>query len=743
MNQNIFIGIEKVRAKQDISVDELETLLVDVYRLLDSKEESDYNQCLSAICHVANYNSSDSMVQQLLHDCIIKSRVFLYENLLEKNNENYRPNVSPQDNLLKNFYTSQKTNTTLTRPQKEIFDTFQRHKRLVVSAPTSFGKTRIVREIILHNNYKNIAFIMPTVSLLSEQYQELRKSVEGYTISKSSKVKVEEEKNYILVLTPERMSAFFEENPEFRIDFFVMDEIYKVDYKLEDDRFRVFSDILYRLAKTNADFYLAGPYISDFSKRFREKFDVKLKKYSVEIVQKDYYSLDNNKDKGLHCVENGSIKIIGDKFKNLLRLVSEESIDGKFLIYRYQKQYVEETAKKFLSTWPVKPHNTELIEYLSSSVSPSWDLIACIKRGIAFHHGAMPRHIQDLIVDEFNDNSNNGLNYLFCTTSLTEGINSAAKNVVIFDKKIGTGDLLKTLDRKNIEGRAGRFMQHFIGRVFHLETQEDDDAETSVEIEYLDNSDAALETLIQLEYCDIPQSKVGLLNEYAEELSELNIDPETLKENRFVKVDGQLKLISYLRQGNKLDDYYFQEKIPLSNCLDNILSCCYDYLFTEHDKGKNFNNEVGKSILIGLTKYYIYYTPTFKELLRSSTVQNQRKNDNSRIRYVFDLMSKYFEFSWPKYLKTFANIYNFVAAERNQPTITLDMVVAKLEYGTTENHEIILRDSGLPNEIVKKLSSYFKGCETYEEVYKVSREKRIEIKRSIHPIESKILDKYI
>ncbi|MGL4795956.1 MAG: DEAD/DEAH box helicase [Aeromonas jandaei] len=743
MNQQIATGIEKIKRKSGVSVDVLEKLLINVYRQLDSKNEQDYNQCLSAICHIANYNSSDRMVQQLLHDCIVKSRVFLYDNLLEKNNENYLPDISPQDHILRNFYTSQKTNTTLTKPQKEIFDTFQKNKRLVVSAPTSFGKTRIVREIILHNNYKNIAFIMPTVSLLSEQYQELRKSVEGYTISKSSKVKIDEHKSYILVLTPERMSAFFEENPDFKIDFFVMDEIYKVDYKLDDDRFRIFSDILYRLAKTDSDFYLAGPYISNFSKSFREKFNVELKKYSTEIVQKDYYALDNNKNKGVHSVENGSIRIIGDKFKNLLRLVTEESIDGKFLIYRYQKHLVEEIAKKFLNTWPVKPHNQELIDYLSNSVSPNWDLISCIKRGIAFHHGAMPRHIQDLIIDEFNDNSEHGLNYLFCTTSLTEGINSAAKNVVIYDKKIGSGDPLKTLDRKNIEGRAGRFMQHFIGRVFHLETQDDDDGETSVEIEYLDNADAALETLIQLEQDDVPRSKIDILDSYNNSLSALHIDPLIIKENRFVKIDGQIKLIQHLREANNLDNYHFKEKLPTNDCLSNILSCCYEYLFTDHDKGRNFNNDIGKSILIGLTKYYIYHSPSFKELLTSDTVQRARNNDNSRIRYVFDLMSKYFEFAWPKYLKTFTNIYNFVASWKNQPLLSLDMVIAKLEYGTTENHEIILRDSGLPNEIVKKLSHYFRGCETYEDVYNVSRSKNKEIKMFIHPIESKILDKYI
>lgn len=743
MIDSIKITVGKIKSKSEVNVEDLETVLVDVYRLLDSKEEFDYNLCLSAICHVADFNSPDVMIQQLLHDCIIKSRVFLYETLIHSQNGCYSPNVSPQDNWLKNLYTSKKTNTTLTRSQKDIFDTFQAFKRLVVSAPTSFGKTRIVREIILHNEYKNIAFIMPTVSLLSEQYQELKAHIEGYVISKSSKVNIDNNKSYILVLTPERMSSFLEENSGFKIDFFVMDEIYKVDYKLDDDRFRVFSDILYRLAKTGADFYLAGPYISDFSQKFRSKFDVIMKKYSTEIVQKDYYSLDNIKNKGKHYIEFGVIKIIGDKFKNLLRIVSEESIDGKFLIYRYQKQYVEDTAKKFLETWPVKAHNQELVEYLTNTVSPNWDLIACIKRGVAFHHGAMPRHIQDLVVDEFNDRTEHGLNYLFCTTSLTEGINSAAKNVVIYDKKIGNGDFLKTLDRKNIEGRAGRFMQHFVGRVFHLETQEDDDAETNVEIEYLDGENPAIEALIQLSDDDIPTDMQGSINYLSERLEYLGISQNDIKANRFVGVDGQIELIIHLRQADNLEKYCFSEQIPSKECLTRILTTCYDFLFTEHDKGRNFDSDVGQSILLQLTKYYIYFSPTFKELLLHSTVESARESDNSRIRYVFDLVSKYFEFTWPKYLKAFSNIYNLIAIEKHQPKISLDMVIAKLEYGTTHNHEIILRDSGLPNEIVKKISSFFKGCESYDDIYRVSKDKSVEIASAIHPIERKIFKRYI
>lgn len=730
-----------IKSKEDISISTIEQMLINTYRLLDSEDEENYNLCLSSICHVANINHSDIMVQQLLHDCIIKSRIFLYDGLLESIRPDYAPHVSAQDSILQNFYTSRKTNTTLTKPQKEVFDLFQKHRRLIVSAPTSFGKTRIIREIISSNNYKKIALIMPTVSLLSEQYQDIKKSIPGYTIVKSSKVKIDEDENYILVLTPERMSAFMDENPTFQIDFFVMDEIYKTDYKLDDDRYKVFSDILYRLAKQKTHFYLIGPYISDFSKKFREKFNATFKRFELEIVQKDYYKLDKIKNKGTHIIENSSLKIIGDPYKNLYRIISQKSIDGKFLIYRYQKQYVEDTAKKLANTWEVKPHNEELVDYLSQSVSADWDLIDCIKKGVAFHHGAMPRHIQDLIVDEFNDNSPTGINYLFCTTSLTEGINSAAKNVVIYDKKIGKGDTLGTLDRKNIEGRAGRFMQHFIGRVFYLETDDKADKESIVEIEYLDKPRPAIESLLQLDKNDIPEDRNDVHDDFLSKISKLEIPESLIKANRFVSVDGQIALIQHLRRFNA--EYFFEDHFPDKPIQTKILSSIYDFLFTENDKGRNFDNEVGKSILIQLTNYYAFLKPSFKQLLESDTIIRQRKEHSSRIRYVFDLTTKYFEFVWPKYIKAFENIYNFVAIEKSADVIRLDMLVAQLEYGTTKPHEIILRDSGLPNEIIGKISKFFKDCKTFEDIQKINASHRAEIKRKIHSIESKVLDKYI
>src|SRR5882672_8452460 len=163
MREAIRSTLDSLRAGEAVEIATLEDMLINVYRLVDSDQEDDYNLCLAAICHVADKVPSDAMVRQLLHDCIVKSRIFLYDDLLAKQLDDFNPNVSVQDEFAKAFYTSRNTGTTLTGPQKEVFDLFQDHRRVVISAPTSFGKTRIISEIIAHNDYKNIALIMPTV----------------------------------------------------------------------------------------------------------------------------------------------------------------------------------------------------------------------------------------------------------------------------------------------------------------------------------------------------------------------------------------------------------------------------------------------------------------------------------------------------------------------------------------------------------------------------------------------------
>jgi Helicase conserved C-terminal domain len=97
-----------------------------------------------------------------------------------------------------------------------------------------------------------------------------------------------------------------------------------------------------------------------------------------------------------------------------------------------------------------------------SALSGSDLCAAAFRRGVAIHHGRVPRAVGQKLIREFNLSH---IRYMICTSTLIEGVNSAAKNVIIFDKQINRRNY-DFFTYSNIQGRAGRMFQHFIGKVF-------------------------------------------------------------------------------------------------------------------------------------------------------------------------------------------------------------------------------------------------------------------------------------
>ena len=94
-----------------------------------------------------------------------------------------------------------------------------------------------------------------------------------------------------------------------------------------------------------------------------------------------------------------------------------------------------------------------------------WIVTKAIKAGIGVHHGFVPKYIQNEIIRLFNKGI---LKIIIATTTITEGVNTNAKNIVVLSHKKGN-KLLKKFDAQNIEGRAGRFLNHYSGRIFIID----------------------------------------------------------------------------------------------------------------------------------------------------------------------------------------------------------------------------------------------------------------------------------
>lgn len=386
----------------------------------------------------------------------------------------------------------------LHRYQKEVLNMFtkEHRNRYFLSAATSFGKTFLIYEIVRKMRYSNIAFIFPTISLLSENIFKIYTKLEyawikdNYTIHTLSDTEIQGERN-IFIFTPERYLSFLDKNDGLNLDFVFVDEVYKLDNGFiidempqENERDVAYRIALYELLKNeNTDALLVGPYIvfpcdnqSSF-KVFLDRYDFVPIDYNLyDIVDKDEVIINTalnvevNDTFNLTFTERTKKARVVQLVKQLLER-SENTI-----IYCGQKTLTEKYAKELINVETgleniVNDKVTRLINHIGNLFidrkGNQWIVSKALKKGIGIHHGLVPKYIQQEIISLFNEGI---LKVLICTTTITEGVNTTAKNIIVLSGKKGTKNL-KKFDAQNIEGRAGRFMEHYKGRVFIMDNE--------------------------------------------------------------------------------------------------------------------------------------------------------------------------------------------------------------------------------------------------------------------------------
>jgi replicative superfamily II helicase len=142
-------------------------------------------------------------------------------------------------------------------------------KNLILSAPTSFGKSLLIEELVASRHYKNIVIIQPTLALLDETRLKLTKYHKDYKIIVRTSQLPSLELGNLFLLTAERVMEY-KYFP--KIDFFVIDEFYKLSSKRRNDRSDVLNNAFNLLAnRFRSKFYLLGPCVKGISPDFAQK----------------------------------------------------------------------------------------------------------------------------------------------------------------------------------------------------------------------------------------------------------------------------------------------------------------------------------------------------------------------------------------------------------------------------------------------------------------------------------------
>ena len=372
-------------------------------------------------------------------------------NYIDKETADYR------DAMLADAVTSEELDgITFHREQIAALNTLLAGKNLVLSAPTSFGKSLLIDALLATDRYKRVAIVLPTIALLDEFRRRIeRRFGNRFALIMYHSQVAPQEGNVIFLGTQERL---INRKDLGRIDLAVVDEFYKLDPSRQDDRSSTLNAAVYQLLRRSNQFFFLGPNIETvrYSADNRWKFEFLHTRFSTVAV--DTFDLTRIKNK-----------------EDRLMQELKSSANWPALVFISSPDRANSLAATLTENVTFSKVN-DMSEWIDENFGEGWELSEAVAAGVAVHHGRIPRSMASQFVRMFN---NGTLPILICTSTLIEGVNTAAKSVLIYDKQIARKDY-DFFTFSNIRGRAGRLGQHHVGSVYLFHAPPD---EQSVEVE--------------------------------------------------------------------------------------------------------------------------------------------------------------------------------------------------------------------------------------------------------------------
>lgn len=340
---------------------------------------------------------------------------------------------------------------TLHREQSLLLKKLLEGKNIAVSAPTSFGKSFVIDAFIKIKKPKNVLIIVPTIALTDETRRRLyKKFANEYKIITTTEVEPGE-KN-IFIFPQERAINYLEKIEYF--DILIIDEFYKASSKFDPQRSPSLIKAIIKIGSKSKQKYFLAPNISSLEKNpFTE---------GMEFISLDFNTVYLEK----HELYREIRRDIQKKSLALLDILKKQKT--KSLIYAGTYTNIDVVSDLILLNVPEVDSKLlkDFSDWLSENYYYNWSLTNLVKRGTGIHNGRLHRSLSQIQVKVFEEKD--GLDNLISTSSIIEGVNTSAENVIIWMNKNGSSKL-NDFTYRNIIGRSGRMFRHFIGKVYILD----------------------------------------------------------------------------------------------------------------------------------------------------------------------------------------------------------------------------------------------------------------------------------
>lgn len=334
---------------------------------------------------------------------------------------------------------------------------------LAYIAPTSYGKSSIIKEFIKLKGYSRIAVIVPSKSLLVQTYKDIKALNLDYKLILHDEM-YNGEKRFIGILTQERATRILNKNSRLDYQAVFIDEAHKLLDR--DSRSYILSRLIQLNFKRNPSHKIV--YLSPL---IENENNLKIKKSSsskifTKRIEHDFKSFE------LYLYEN-SRSYFYDKFTDSLfdlggsqgyfhYIISNSN--SKNFIFHSRPTKVEELAKRLSAVirgdLAADGNIAKIIETLQKEVHKSFYVIDYLQSGVIYIHAKIPNIIKEYLEAKFKETAE--IRYIVANSVILEGINLPIDTIFITTNRTGNkNEHLKVKDLINLVGRANRLNEVF------------------------------------------------------------------------------------------------------------------------------------------------------------------------------------------------------------------------------------------------------------------------------------------
>lgn len=561
------------------------------------------------------------------------------------------------------------------------------------------------------------------------------------------------------------------DNPELHIDFFFFDEVYKIDedFSVDEDtsdksrtnvrahvekvdnrnRAKAFRIALYLLSRQINEFYLAGPYLNlDNLKKGFKKFIQVCKVTPIQIefeptmrIEIEAWKKHSSQihpilgKQDIEIFTKGSLSTI-EKVVGITKYLSENDL-GQAIFYcstpANSMVYVQNIIDALPLNKDFKINSTFIthlkqkygveVENTTGNTAEYWSLVKALQSGYGVHHGKFPKYIQNEILKMFNQGD---FDYLFCTSTIIEGVNTSAKNVVIINNSVGNA-IMSAFVLKNIKGRAGRYYHHYIGRVFYTDPKQRE-IEHTLELQ-LDFPTFNSVTLLNVDLDSAAIEDLDVVNQYrkAERDQRLNFEllpDEVFINNRLFARDIQERYLKFIMAQQEFEKYVSligntgNIKVFLKNRMINvILESFVECGILEKNKAKVYHSVVSKYSIEGTRGIIKYHINQHINTEREKGKDPLLTLDRAYIR-SFDQIRTIVEYEVPKLLCLFEALFKHAATLKGYDMSDFNMspIIRFFELGVTTEFGLSLVEYGFPVDTIRQLEDRFTSLSTFSTI---------------------------